>query len=177
MKYLKIILVLTSVSVFSAGILSLADLISKEKILENQAKAVNEAIAAIVPEAERIEEEEHIYRVFDKKSRLLGYIFLAEGQGYQGKIKMICGISPSLDKLLGIEILESQETPGLGARIAEGGFKDQFKGLNVLNPITYLKSKPTEDSQIQAITGATVSSRSVVSIINNRVEEIRKILK
>jgi electron transport complex protein RnfG len=176
MKYIKIIFVLALVSIFSAGILSVADLLSRDKIIENQKKAINQAILTIMPEAQEIKKEDGLYKIFDKNKRLTGYIFLAQGQGYQGTIKIICGISPSLDELLGIEIIESQETPGLGARINEGWFKEQFKNLNLKNKIEYTKREVTESSQIQAITGATVSSRSVVGIVNKKVEELRNTL-
>ena len=73
--------------------------------------------------------------------------------------------------------MESTETPGLGARINEGWFKLQFKDLDISHNIKYSKTEPTGDDQIQAITGATVSSRSVVAIVNRRVEEIRGIIK
>lgn len=177
MKYIKIIAVLTLVSLFSAGVLSVADLLSRDKIIANEREAFNQAITAIVPQAKEVEQEGDIYKVFGPSDSLVAYVFLAQGQGYQGPIKVICGASVSLDKLLGIEILESSETPGLGARINEGSFKDQFKGLNLLKSIEYTKTKPRKSSQIQAITGATVSSRSVVAIVNKRVEEIRDIVK
>ncbi|MFC1514619.1 RnfABCDGE type electron transport complex subunit G [Candidatus Omnitrophota bacterium] len=177
MKYVKIIVVLTLVCVFSAGILSLADLLTREKIAENQKKAFDQAITAIIPQASKVEQEEDIYKVFDATGQLKGYIVIAEGQGYQGPIKMICGLSARLDEILGIEVLESTETPGLGARINDKEFKEQFKGLGVSGAISYTKTEPVEDGQIQAITGATVSSRSVVAILNKRIEAIRKALK
>ena len=125
MKYLKVIIVLVLVSLSSAGILSLADLLSKEKIAENQKKAINEAIIRIEPRTENIEQKDDLYKISDKQGNLLGYIFLVQGQGYQGTIKILCGISRSLDRLLGIEIIQSQETPGLGAKINELFFKFQ----------------------------------------------------
>ncbi len=124
-----------------------------------------------------MEKEEDIYRVYNNTGTLAGYIFTAEGRGYQGPIKIICGISVSLDRLLGIEILESTETPGLGAKIDSKDFKNQFKGLAVMPQITYTKSPPADENQIQAITGATVSSRSVVNILNSKIEQIRDKLK
>lgn len=169
----KIVLVLTVVSLLSSGILSIADMLSNDKINQNQKRAVDSAIAKIIPEAEEVVTEGDVYKAFGKDKNILGYAFLAEGQGYGGTIKIICALSPKLDKLLGIEIIESSETPGLGARINQEWFKNQFKGLNILNKITYTKTKPSGNSQIQAITGATISSRSVVNIINKRIEEIR----
>ncbi len=170
----KIILVLTFVSLLSSGILSAVDMLSKDKILRNRKKAIDSAISKVIPAAVEVVHEGEIYKAFDKEKKVLGYAFLAEGQGYGGGIKMVCAVSPKLDKLLGIEIIESQETPGLGARINKEWFKNQFKGLDILNKITYTKSKPSGKSQIQAITGATISSRSVVHIINRRIEEIKK---
>ena len=177
MRYLKIILVLTVVSVLSAGVLSVADLLSREKIAAHEKQAFDQAITAIIPEAAKVEQKNDIYKIFDESGRLIAYIFLAKGQGYQGPIKIICGASPSFDTLLGIEILESTETPGLGARINEAWFKGQFGGLAISRAISYTKTKPAGKSQIQAITGATVSSRSVVAIVNKRIEEIRQSLK
>jgi len=170
----KIVLVLTFVSLLSSGILSAVDMLSKDKILRNQKKAIDSAISKILPDAEDVVHEGEIYKAFDKEKKFLGYAFLAEGQGYGGDIRIICAVSPRLDKLLGIEVISSQETPGLGARINQEWFKNQFKGLNILNKITYTKSNPSGKSQIQAITGATISSRSVVHIVNKRIEEIKK---
>ena len=176
MKQIRIILVLTVVSLFSAGILSLADRLTKDKIEENQRKAINEAIISIEPETRKIEKKDDFYEIFDKNKKLLGFVFLAEGQGYQGTIKIICGLSSSLDRLLGIEIIDSRETPGLGARINDSTFKGQFSKLKVSPPIEYTKTETKQDNQIQAITGATVSSRSVVNILNSKIEQIRDLL-
>ena len=151
MKQIRIILVLTAVSLFSAAILSLADKLTKDKIEENQKKAINEAIMGIEPKTQKIEKKDEVYEIFDKNKKLLGFVFLAEGQGYQGTIKIICGLSASLDRLLGIEIIDSRETPGLGARINESWFKKQFSNLKVSTPVEYTKTKPTQDNQIQAI--------------------------
>lgn len=173
MKYLRVVIILTCVSVFSAGILSFTEQIFRNKILDNQKKAINEAITRIIPELDSIEKENDIYKIFNKEKILLGYIFLAEGQGYQGTIKIICGIAPDLEQLLGIEIIESTETPGLGAKIAGKDFKAQFINLKILPQISCTKSKPQDDNQIQAITGATISSKSVVNILNKRIDQIR----
>ena len=177
MKYAKIILVLTLISVFSAGILSVADLLSRQRIAANQKEAFDRATTTLIPEAARVEQDGDIYKVFGKDQSLIAYIFVAEGQGYQGPIKILCGASVSFDKLLGIEILESTETPGLGARISGAWFRDQFNGLDITRAISYTKTKPVGKSQIQAITGATISSRSVVGILNRRIEEIRQSMK
>ncbi len=86
----------------------------------------------------------------------------------------MAGIKPDLETLVGIEILESQETPGLGQEITGDEFKAQFKGLMVLPEITYVKNKlPERPNEIQAVTGATVSSSAVCSILNEKIEKLR----
>lgn len=83
----------------------------------------------------------------------------------------------AITKMTGMEVLESQETPGLGAEIA-GDFRKQFSGLSVARDIEYVKNKkPEEPYQIESITGATISSRAVVSMLNKRIEEIRKAIR
>jgi electron transport complex protein RnfG len=91
---------------------------------------------------------------------------------------MIIGVDAGLSKMSGMEVLESQETPGLGAEIACEQFRKQFNGLAITHPIEYVKNqKPQQPYQIESITGATISSSAVVNILNKRIEEIRKVLK
>ena len=85
------------------------------------------------------------------------------------------GVDPEISAIQGIEILESQETPGLGAEILGNKFKNQFRNLSISEAITYVKNKkPEKPGEIEAIAGATISSRAVVSIINKKIEEIKR---
>ena len=137
-------------------------------------------MATLAPEAVRIEnitiKEETIYKLFAQKKNLIGYGFVASGQGYQGKIKILVVTDKSLEYLKGIEVVESLETPGLGAEIQEDPFKDQFKNLNIKEELTCIKGEIKRNGQIKAITGATVSSRAVVNTLNKRIKEIRKLI-
>ena len=174
---IKIIGVLTFVCFLCAIFLSFAAKSSKEIIDSNEKKDIESAIFNIVPGCKNIEEikagENVLYRIIDKNRKLIGYGFLAQGQGYQGKIKIMAVSDTSFRRLLGIEIIDSQETPGLGSRIGEPFFKDQFKGLNISGSIEYTKTEPLKDNEIKAITGATISSKSVVNILNKTIEKLR----
>lgn len=175
----KITTVLTLVCVICAFSLSFVYSTAKEKIAANAKKAVDDAIMVLAPEVEKIEqiavEDEAVYRL-SSSTAFIGYAFIAEGQGYQGKIKILSIIGPKLQKLLGIEIVESIETPGLGAKISQAPFKKQFKNINVTKDMECLKTAPQADGQIQAITGATVSSRAVVNILNKKIGQLRRVL-
>ncbi|MFH1411213.1 MAG: FMN-binding protein [Candidatus Omnitrophota bacterium] len=172
---LHMITALTVVGMVSGYALVFVYSYATPKIEENVKEETKKAISSIFPGTDRIEEKEDMFKALDGKGDLLGYAFVAEGNGYQGTIKIIAGVDPGIKKIQGIEILESQETPGLGAEISGAGFKDQFKGLPAGKDIEYVKNqKPVKDNQIEAITGATISSRAVVNILNKKIDQIKQ---
>lgn len=86
--------------------------------------------------------------------------------GYAGPIEMLTGISTE-GVVQGITILKQNETPGLGAKATEPEFKDQFKEKSALEEITVIKTTPeTGSNSIQAITGATITSKAVTHGVN-----------
>jgi len=181
----KITLTLTSVCIICAFFLSLVYGLANKKIEDNAQKKITDAISNIAPEAKIIKEIKKegglIYQLYNSNDNLIGYAFLAEGQGYQGKIKILVVIDNSLNQLTGIEIVESVETPGLGSRIQENSFLKQFVGLDVSNKIADIKNEDaamiTKNNKIEIITGATISSKAVMNILNKRITEIKELLK
>jgi Na+-translocating ferredoxin:NAD+ oxidoreductase subunit G len=174
---IRMVTALSTVAVMSGVTLVFVYRYSMPKIEANITQATEQGIKNLFPAAEDIKEiaVEGVYAAKDRTGKLLGYAFTAEGSGYQGTIKMIAGISPDLSVMNGIEILESQETPGLGAEIGRDGFKEQFLGLETKEPVEYVKNqKPEKANQIEAITGATISSRAVVRILNDRIAVLRE---
>ena len=179
-KPVRMIVVLGLVSLLSGASLVFVYEYATPLIEANQKKALEEAIFNVVPGAVKYEEVtkegEAFFKVYNKGNTLLGYAFTAEGNGYQGNIAIIAGIEKDLTTLSGIEILESAETPGLGGEINERGFKDQFVGLMCTPMIECIKQQREKGNQIQAITGATISSQSVVDILNEKIARIREII-
>lgn len=115
-----------------------------------------------------------IYKVRDEANKLIGYSLVYEGNGFQGKIRVMMGLSDDLKKLTMYEILEQSETPGLGTKILEDPFKKQFTGLVAEPNVVWVKGKaPSKPNEIQTITGATISSKAIVAIINNALEKAR----
>jgi len=118
-----------------------------------------------------------VFRGKDENHDVMGYAFIAAGPGFQGIIKMMVGLNLEKTGLTGMTVLEQAETPGLGDKIRFDGFQNQFKGLRIKPKITYLKNKkPEHANQIQAITGATISSRAVVKTLNKRIKLILSLL-
>jgi len=176
----RMILSLAVVGIISGVTLVFVYNYSMPKIEINTKAETEKAIRDIFPGTVQIKKtaEEGVFQAEDKDGKLLGYAVLAEGNGYQGTIKMIIGVDAGLSKMSGMEVLESQETPGLGAEIAGEKFRKQFNGLSITHQIEYVKNqKPQQPYQIESVTGATISSSAVVNILNERLEEIRKVLK
>ncbi len=122
----------------------------------------------LVPLGEGQESEYTIYGGYDDDKNFVGYAIPGEGPGFQDTIKLLYGYKPSARKVVGMEILESRETPGLGDKIYKdevfvAAFTDLF-----IEPVIEVvkKGRGGANYQVDAITGATISSRAVVRIIN-----------
>ncbi|MEA3305535.1 MAG: FMN-binding protein [Candidatus Omnitrophota bacterium] len=176
---IKMILTLVIVGLLSAGLLVSVYNYASPLIEKNERKALREAIYKLMPKAVRYEkitkEGIVLYEGIDETGKVIGYAFRAKGNGYQGEIELMAAIDTGLKKLKGMEVLKSVETPGLGAEITERPFKEQFRGLSVLPEITFTKGEVTKGNEIQAITGATISTRSVAAILNEEIARIRAV--
>ena len=103
-----------------------------------------------------------------------GYAIGLQGPGFWGPVYGMMGLSPQLDRVLGIAFYKHSETPGLGGRITESWFIDQFKGKAIPDmqggkqPFFHLKAPGTAKAanEVDAITGATGTSMAVERLIN-----------
>ena len=103
--------------------------------------------------------------VFDGKANTVCYE--AEGKGFGGAIGLMVGVILETDQLLGMGVTTHSETPGLGARAKEDpSFRAQFKGMSIGEPF---KVK-TDGGQIDAVSGATITSRGVCAGLTNSAE-------
>ena len=174
----KMIFCLCLIAVISAVVLANVYLITQPAITANEKKATEAAIYKVVSAAISYKEakigQTDTFKCYDENNKLCGFAFTAEGVGYQDLIKVMVGVSADFNRILAIEVLENSETPGLGNKIVAPWFENQFQNLNLQNKIAVVKGVPQKDSEIQAITGATISSEAVVDIINNKIEELKK---
>ena len=185
----RMIIVLTSVMVFSGLVLAATSVSLSPRIEENRIAALNASLASIFTDestsVEDLDFEEldtdgpTIYRGATDDGRLLGYAIRVVTQGYGGGITMIVGVSPDLESILGIEIVEQLETPGLGGNITNEPFKAQFTGLAADEPFSYVRNvEPARDeNEIQAISGATITSRAIVSGMNATLGDALEIIR
>ncbi len=116
------------------------------------------------------------YRILDRGGNLQSYVFPITGSGLWGEIDSVVGVSQDLQALTGIDFTQQNETPGLGGRISEQWFREQFRGKE-----PPLKTVPEGQSagpqQFQAITGASITTGAVQDIVNRRLAGAEQRLK
>jgi len=117
----------------------------------------------------------------EKGEKPLGYAFPVGGPGFWGPIYGMVALEPDGKKILGLAFYKHSETPGLGGRLTETWFTDQFAGLPVYpiegdKKIFALKPEGTGSApnELDAITGATGTSRAVEAFLNNELDRFLK---
>lgn len=107
----------------------------------------------------------------EENGEITGYAIPATGAGLWGSIDAYVGLSSDFTKILGLEFIQHSETPGLGGRISEAEYLEQFRGLDIAssNPKEYLIYNPAPGGNIDAIAGATLTSKSVSVLLNQDI--------
>jgi len=131
----------------------------------------NNSMKALVKDADEFKPIDGKTEWFEAKvkGKTVAYIVPSETKGYGGKIKLLVAVSPE-NKVIGYDVVSHNETPGLGDGITKDSFKSKLAG-KILDNLKVVKD-PSNKDDIQAITGATISSRAVVNGIKNAVEEV-----
>lgn len=161
---------LSLICIVASGLLSGVNYLTKPKIL-TQAQIEEEAsLKEAMPEGVRFKpvksgEEIIYYKAYNEKDRLLGVAFKVEAKGYSSEIETMVGMTKD-GTITAIKILSQNETPGLGNRITEPAFLQRFAHKNTQSL-----------NAVEAITGATMSSRAVIEAIKKKTEEIKGLIK
>lgn len=120
------------------------------------------------------------YTVFEARfadGRLAGWVTKVGGQGYSSRIELLIGLSPEMEKITGLFVLDQKETPGLGNKISESKWRDQFLQKSTEPQLQVVKIGTGKANEIDAVSGATISSRSVVTIVNDSVADLKQLLR
>jgi Na+-translocating ferredoxin:NAD+ oxidoreductase subunit G len=121
----------------------------------------------------------------DAGGKAVGVAIAGSGMGYQDTIRLVFGLDPTQGRLLGMRVVASRETPGLGSLIVDdagfvGGFSQvvlRFDGEGDLLPLRVRDQARYDHGEIDAISGATVSVRAVARIINASLAEWLPLLR
>ncbi|MDM8565177.1 FMN-binding protein [Candidatus Halobeggiatoa sp. HSG11] len=154
-----------------------------------KAKMLREAVFKVLPKVTQIQKlqyidgklqpidsennNEIIYAGFDTEKNLIGYAIKGEGPGFQDTIQILYGYIPTKHLIVGMEVLDSRETPGLGDKIyKDADFQTNFKALTIEPTVVIVKKgMKSAANEVDAITGATISSKAIVRIINQSNEK------
>lgn len=176
----KAVISVTITALISGFLLSFVFSSFEEDILGNNQKAVLNGVKEVISSAEEIEgplTDNSTYPYYigkDKDGNVVGYAILSYASGYNGANKVLVGFNAEVSEITGIYVTEQAETPGLGAKMVEPLFRNQFKGRSSALDFTVVKGiKPEESSgnEIAAISGATISSTSAVNAVNSARDE------
>jgi len=181
-RALHMIVVLTLTSGITGALLAFVYAGTWPKIQQNERAALERAVYQVIPGAIAFEEEAvgdiSLFRGYgdSAKSVMVGVAVRAEGTGFQDIIRVMAGFDQTYETMLGLRVLKQVETPGLGAKVAETDFLSQFENLTLSPKIAVVKGGALDKStgRVQAITGATISSKAVESIINRALDTVRQ---
>ncbi|UCF82241.1 MAG: FMN-binding protein [Desulfobacteraceae bacterium] len=175
--------------------------LNEERIERNQRAKLQRIILTVLDiSTDGDRSEEDLVRIFESRVRsiqvqgrtlyaayqtdgqtLKGYAFPVGGPGFWGPIYGMVAVDEKASKILGISFYKHSETPGLGGRMTEAWFKDQFAGLKLYpldgnRKIFYLKPAGTQKGpdELDAITGATQTSRAIETFLNQELERFLK---
>jgi electron transport complex protein RnfG len=169
--FFRYAIILAIVTMVSAGSLAWINQITLPRILEQQARQLNEGLFSVLPGTVsglivpvQQDGETQFYAGYADtvQENLIGYAYLNRSNGYSSTIQTLVGIDTT-GKILGIRVLFQQETPGLGTRCEEvrsgestPWWQDQFIGM-----IASDVSVDKDGGEIESITGATITSRAI----------------
>lgn len=175
----KLGLILFIITAIVAALLAVANEATSDIIAQVQEQENNKARQEVLPSAQNfmpLDEKElnsilaennkiiEIYVGKESDDKIVGYTIKTIAPGYGGDIEIITGISVD-GEVTGMKVVSHSETPGLGANSTKPEFKNQFKDKLASSNIYVVKSSP-KDNEIQAITGATITSKGVTDGVN-----------
>jgi electron transport complex protein RnfG len=174
----KLTIVLTIICSLAATALALVYNITKDPIAYQQRLKKLKAIKAVQPNYDNEPDQDFVdlttdegadgngnltrFYITKKGGTPTGVVFMVSAVGYGGTIDLMVGLSPE-GTITGVQVLKHTETPGLGAKITEEKFLQQFTAKNVQNTNWSLKK---EGGDIDQISGATISPQAVVKALN-----------
>ncbi|MBU1238214.1 RnfABCDGE type electron transport complex subunit G [Myxococcota bacterium] len=175
----KMVVTLSLISALAAGALAFADKMTRKKIAMQAKLKAARAVKKIFPDCaapvERIVKSKkgEAITVYDCPGQKACFIFSSNSASgisrpYSGLIRVMVGVD-SRGTIEGVEVITQSETPGLGANIEEKSWIGQFKGLSLTKGKLAVK-KVDRTGSIDAISGATISSKAVTGIVKAALE-------
>lgn len=161
-------LILALICAVASASLAIVNSITKPKIFAQAQQEEEDSLKSVLPDADNFDPvksgEDILYYKAYKAGQFIGVAFKASGKGYSSDVQTMVGMTKE-GKITTIKILAQNETPGLGAQVTESFFTDRFAQKNI-----------GDLNNIQAITGATISSKAVIDSVRKKTEEIKALI-
>jgi len=189
-SFLYPIFFMVIVTIVFISVLATFDYVTAGTIAFNQENELRQKVLyifEILPQGASPEEIEKVFsdkvirKQFGDKSGFalvennveIAYAIPVDGAGLWGSITGYLGLSKDLTKIIGIDFIKQSETPGLGGRISEMEYKEQYRNIDISNKTgsKYIILRPQADGNIDAISGATLTSTMVVNLVNDDLNE------
>lgn len=159
---------LTVICLAATLLLSLTNFVTKGQIASVQKAQADNARMLVCPDAESFEEapeyaDAEVYKALDAAGNVIGYTVMTSGKSYGGDIDVMTGFDNE-GSISGVQILNIEDTPGLGMNAKKDAFRNQFSGKTA-GDLTVSKTASLE-TEVQAITGATITSNAVTKCVN-----------
>jgi len=199
---IKFVIILGLVCTFIGGGVAALYGVFQGRIERRDEQVKAEAIRAVVPAGARVDVEkplvgekfapDAVYAVRDAEGKIVAYVAQGEAQGYSSVVKVMVGAVPDGDRLKvhRVVVLSQQETPGLGATVAEErsnytlwekffGPSEAGKTEKLINPFLdrFRDRKQNEIQKVDGITAATITSNATKRAVEQALERIREALK
>ena len=182
-EMIKLFFVIIIFSAVSGGLLAALQATTKERIVYQELKFVRGPALQMIMEGASNNPLNDRFELADDKGKTTFFIGVFEGKpnvvafetfgkGFEDDIGVIVAVDLKTDKIFGIGITTSRETPGVGSKVRDDpAFGEQFKGQSIKDPFKIR----SEGGQIDAISGASFSSRGVCEALNHSVEIFKRL--
>lgn len=163
-------------------LLAVTNSVTAPKIEHLQIETANKTKAAVLSVAESFSEEKAVehngvsytyYEGYDADKSIAGYVFTTSAKGYGGDIVTMVGVKAD-GTVSGMDFLSISETAGLGMNADSDEFKSQFVGRS---GVIGVNKNTSTDTEIQALTGATITSKAVTEAVNIALELFEEVGK
>lgn len=158
--------ILTAICIIVTFLLAVTNALTAGKIAENSEKKAAESRFKVL-EADsyvQLDKEGVVFEAIKEDGKSAGVVVVTDASGYGGTIEVMTGIKLN-GEISGVNILSMDETPGMGAKAKESSFLDQY-----LNKSESSMSVTKDGGEIDAISGATITSRAVTQAVNDAID-------
>ena len=145
------------------------NLVTKDRIAQQAEETAQQSRQIVLPEAEEFSEQEGYY-TGSAGGETVGYVFETEAKGYGGTVSVMTGISAE-GSVTGVVILSHEETPGLGANAEKAEVLQQYQQPAPEGGLSVVKYQTPQEGQVEAITGATITTAAVTDAVNEAIEQ------